>query len=296
MTHRLIVTADDLGLTGGVVRAVRRAHRDGVVTSASLLAVGRAFPEAAEMVRQEDALDLGAHLAMVGEDPPLLTAREVPTLVDRRGAFPLSYRAVVRRGAAGRIDPADVRREFAAQLERVQGVGVPVTHLDTHQHVHLWPPIGAVVAELAYSTGVRAVRTPASASRSPVGLAVNALARRLRVRLGARGLATTDRYAGLDEAGGFDADRLAAALGRLSRACPDRPEAADAGPAAGSATGSGVSAEINVHPGEADDPDLARFGWGYRWGDELSMLVAPATRAAIDRAGFALGTFAELAR
>jgi len=160
MTRLLIVTADDLGLTAGVNRAVRRAHLEGIVTSTSLLAVGRAFDDAAAMLRATPTLELGAHLALVGEDPPLLTAHEVPTLVDRRGAFPLSYRTVVAHGLAGRIDPDDVRRELSAQLDRVLGVGVPVTHVDTHQHTHLWPAVGAVVTGLAVERGIAAVRLP----------------------------------------------------------------------------------------------------------------------------------------
>src|SRR5450759_3201260 len=145
----LIMTADDVGMTAGVCRAVARAHRDGIVTSASVLAVGRAFPDAARLARSAPTLGIGAHLAMVGEDPPLLSAREIPTLVDRRGRLPLAYRTVVGRGLSRRIDPADVRREFGAQLERIAGIGVPVTHVDTHQHVHLWPAVAEVVVELA---------------------------------------------------------------------------------------------------------------------------------------------------
>ncbi len=96
----LIVSADDLGLTDGVCRAVLRGHQQGIVTSTSLLAVGRSFDLAVRMLLDHPGLDVGAHLAIVGEDPPLLTAREIPTLVDSRGAFPLSYRTVILRGLA----------------------------------------------------------------------------------------------------------------------------------------------------------------------------------------------------
>ncbi|NMM32337.1 MAG: ChbG/HpnK family deacetylase [Cellulomonas sp.] len=275
MTRLLIVTADDLGLTAGVNRAIRRAHLDGIVTSTSLLAVGRAFDDAAAMLRATPTLELGAHLAIVGEDPPLLTAREVPTLVDRHGAFPLSYRTVVARGLAGRIDPDDVRRELAAQLDRVLEVGVPVTHVDTHQHTHLWPAVGAVVTELAVAHGIGAVRLPRSRARGVVGFGVAALARWL-ARAGRRaGLTFTADYAGLDEAGALDAARFAAALSTL-------------------ATRGAKTAEINAHPSEPDDPDLGRFAWGYHWGDELAGLLEPRTRALVDAAGYRLGRFGEL--
>ena len=272
----LIMTADDVGMTAGVCRAVARAHRGGIVTSASVLAVGRAFPDAARLARSAPTLGIGAHLAMVGEDPPLLSAREIPTLVDRRGRLPLSYRTVVGRGLARRIDPADVRREFGAQLERIAGIGVPVTHVDTHQHVHLWPAVAEVVVELARGHGVPAVRLPRSARRSPVGVGVNVLSRRLDTRISLAGLVATGDYAGLDEAGALDRS-LPGALARLAA----RGEA---------------SVEVNAHPGEPADPDLRRFAWGYRWSAELAMLLDPATRRLVAEYGFRLGSYADLAR
>jgi hypothetical protein len=87
---------------------------------------------------------------------------------------------------------------------------------------------------------------------------------------------TTGDYAGLDEAGHLDGDRFAAALQQMT---------------AGAAT----TAELNTHPGVAGEPDLARFEWGYQWGDELAMLTAPSTRAVVDRLGWRLGTFADVA-
>ena len=277
MTRLLIVTADDLGLTRGVNAAVRRAHEAGVVTATSLLAVGREFDDAAQMLRAVPTLELGAHLALVGEDPPLLSAREIPTLVDRAGAFPLSYRTVVRRGLTGRIDPDDVRRELGAQLERVLGVGVPVTHVDTHQHTHLWPSVATVVTELAAQAGIPAVRLPASHAHGPVGVGVRVLARRTRSRVRAAGRSTTDDYAGLDEAGRLDTALLERALDRAARR-------------------GAASLEVNCHPSVAHDPDLDRFAWDYRWADELDLLLDPDVRARIASAGYVLGGFGSLER
>jgi predicted glycoside hydrolase/deacetylase ChbG (UPF0249 family) len=274
VTALLIVSADDLGLTDGVCRAVLRGHLDGIVTATSLLAVGRSFELAARMLRDHPDLDAGAHLAIVGEDPPLLSAREIPTLVDSRGAFPLSYRTVIARGVAGRLDPDDVRREFAAQLDRVAGAGVAVSHVDTHQHTHLWPAVGGVLLDLARERGIPALRTPRSQRVLPIGFGVNLLSGRLRDRVAAQQLITTADYTGLDEAGSMDSERFARSLAALD---------------AGSGT-----VEINTHPGEAGDPELGRFGWGYRWTDELAMLVAPETRELLLSNGFHLGAFRDL--
>lgn len=263
----LVVTADDFGLTDGVCRAIIAAHRDGIVTATSVLAVGRSFEYGASLLRDAPSLAVGAHLAMVGEDAPLLSAREIPTLVDKRGHLPLSYRTVVARGAARRIDPDDVRREFAAQLERITAAGLPVTHLDTHQHTHLWPAVGRVVAQLARDANIPAVRRPWSGVRGPTGIAVRALSRRLAAMLSRNGLRSTELYGGLDEAGSLDR----AALERILRSALER----------------GVrSVEVNTHPGEPDDVELSRFDWGgYQWGAEWAMLRDPGTAALVQELG-----------
>ena len=275
MSRLLVVTADDLGLTDGVCRAVHRAHVHGIVTATSLLAVGRAFDGAAAMLRDTPTLALGAHLALVGEDPPLLGAREIPTLVDARGAFPLSYRTLVARGLRGRIDPDDVHRELSAQLERVLGIGVPVTHLDTHQHTHLWPTVARVVTELAVTHGIGAVRLPASRRLGVVGAGVGVLRGLLERRLRRAALASTADYDGLDHAGALDLAQLERSVrGLASRGRP--------------------TAELNAHPGEAGDAELARFGWGFRWSQELAALTDPRARALVSELGYTLGTFSEL--
>lgn len=275
---RLVVNADDFGLTEGVNRAVIRAHTEGVVTATSLLAVGRAFDHAVAAVRDHPSLDVGAHLAIVGEDPPLLSTAEVPTLVDGRGRFPSTYRTVVLRAAAGRLDPEDVRREMTAQLERIRQAGIEVSHLDTHQHTHLWPTVGAVVCALAVDAEIPWVRLPTSRSAGPVGVVVRRLSRRLAIRLTESGVSHTDLYAGLDEAGRLDHERFVRALASMAA---ERPE-------------EGL-AEVNTHPGEGGDPDLDRFAWAYHWEDELRMLTDPGTRDRLARHGIDLTSFAELA-
>ena len=273
----LIVNADDFGLTDGVCRAIVRGHRHGIITSTSALAVGPAFARNAAMLDDVPDLGVGVHLAAVGEDPPLLSAREIPTLVDKRGRLPLSWRQFLPRFAARRIDLADVEREFAAQIAAVESaVGRErVTHLDTHQHLHLWPRIADLVCRLAAGSDVPAVRLTRSVGGSGRGKAVNVLARGLDRKVHAHGLRAPDAFAGFDEAGAVAVHRLVGVIEHLG------------------ATGAGV-AEIGIHPGEHDDPDLARYEWGYHWGDELDALLSTEARAAAERAGFTLTSFAAL--
>jgi chitin disaccharide deacetylase len=272
----LIVTADDFGLTAGVSHGILRAHREGIVTAASIIGVGAAFEIAGQLARETPSLSLGVHLALVGEDPPLLTAQEIPTLVDDRGRFPRSWRTLVARAAARRIDPADVRREFSAQLERARGIGVPLSHLDTHQHVHLWPEIAEVAIQLARDHGIRALRVPCSHGRTPVGFGVAILGRQLRARAERAGLLVTDTHVGLEESGRIDKLTLARAIRRAARC-------------------GATTAELTVHPGEHNDPELARFAWGFGWGRELEALVDPTARELVSQVGYRLGSFDDLA-
>jgi predicted glycoside hydrolase/deacetylase ChbG (UPF0249 family) len=203
MTRLLIVNADDYGLTPGVCRAIVRAHHEGIVTSTSALALGPAFASCSTMLLDATDLGVGVHLAVVGEDPPLLSRSEIPSLVDRDGRLPLSWRRFLLRASAGRIAVEDLRRELNAQLDAVSD-GLPgrtLTHLDTHQHLHLWPTFGSLVIELARERGIPAVRVTRSIGRGGRSLVVNQLGRRFNTKASAAGLRTTDVFAGFDEGG-----------------------------------------------------------------------------------------------
>lgn len=264
----LIVTADDYGLTDGTSRAIIEAHRGGVVTATSVLAVVPGVSDRLAWLVDVPDLSVGVHLAAVGEDPPVLTAREVPTLVDEHGRFRASWRQLLPALAAGRVDAEDLRREFEAQVALVSGIIGTPSHLDTHQHVHLWPSVGRLVVDLAQRHGIGAVRVPAPSRHGARSVAISLLTKRLRRRVGAAGLASTDRFRGLDEAGGWSAARLEAAIEELGR-------------------GQG-SVEINLHPGPETDPDRHPYAWGYRWGEELAAAQSASVAAAVRRCGFEL--------
>ncbi|MEI7593812.1 MAG: ChbG/HpnK family deacetylase [Actinomycetes bacterium] len=275
-TRLLIVNADDYGLTEKVSRAILKAHRTGIVTSTSVLSLSPAFDRSAQWLRDVPRLGTGAHLAAVGEDPPLLSAAEIPTLVDRKGRLRLSWRQFLPRAAAGRIDPDDLRREFAAQIERISSSGVTIDHFDTHQNLHLWPLVGDVVMDLGEVYGVKTIRVTRSSAHSPIGVTVRRLARRLERRCRARGWVFARASTGLDEAGNLDLPSMIKALHRLSAS-------------------RAASAELATHPGEPGDPARQRYRWNYLWDEELAALTSGTVIHAVKEYGFTLGTFADLA-
>jgi predicted glycoside hydrolase/deacetylase ChbG (UPF0249 family) len=270
----LIVNADDFGLTGGVSRAILEAGRDGIVTSTSALATGAALGDSAPALR-DSGIGVGAHLALVGHQGPVLPPAEIPTLVGRDGQLADGWRPFLTRCALGRVDLDDVRRELTAQVEALRACGLTLTHVDTHQNLHLWPGIARVTIEVAQAHDIPAIRITRSDGRSPIALAVRHFAKRLESRARARGMAYPDGFAGFDEAGCLDLTRLRAALRRLARH-------------------DGASAELVCHPSGAGDAELAALGWGYRGDEELAALVSPDARAIVADAGFRLGTFADL--
>lgn len=263
----LVVTSDDYGLTDATSDAILVAHLDGIVTATSCLAVVPGVEPRLARLADAGDLSVGVHLAVVGEDPPVLSAAEVPTLVDKRGRFARSWRQLLPRLAAGRIDRDDLRREWRAQIELVRAHRGP-THLDTHQHVHLWPAVAGVVVELAVAEGIGAVRVPRPTQGGPRGRALGRLADALADRVDRAGLARTARYRGIDEAGRWDEALLVQTLHELS-------------------TGTG-SVELGLHVGAVDDAERGRYAWGYGWGAELAATCAPAVAAAVDALGFEL--------
>ena len=271
----LIVNADDFGMTAGVSAGILAAHSQGIVTSTSVLANGRALPVYAPRLLDAAMLGVGAHLAIVGEDPPLLSAAEIPTLLDVTGRFSLTWKHFLPRALAGRVDPDDIKREFTAQLEHVQGWGLPITHLDAHQHLQLWPRVGEILLALAAHAGIRAVRVPRYHRATLVGVGVSTLAARLAREADRRGIRYTADSIGIAIAGNLDLPTLDRVLIDVAAREP-------------------TSIELTVHPGRPDDPDRAKYRWGYHWEQELAALTAPAAAAAVERAGLRLGTYKDL--
>lgn len=268
----LIVNADDYALTDGISLGILRAAQHGVVTSTSVLAVGPSFERAARWLADAGDIGVGVHFAVVGEDPPLLPAREIRTLVDRRGRFPTTWKAFAARASSGRVDPDDVARELAAQIERVASIGHPITHVDAHQHLQLWPLVGRTIVALAARFRVAAIRVPGVSPAHPLSMPVALLGARLR-RLATRsGLLVPDRSVGIDVAGKLEPARLRITLRRLARS-------------------RATLVELTVHPGEQLDPQRARYDWGYRWSDELTALTDAGTRQLVQRLGFRLANY-----
>jgi len=254
----LIVTADDFGAAHEVNDAVERAHREGILTAASLMVGAPAAADAVARAKAMPRLRVGLHLVLV-QGRPTLPAAAVPDLVDADGLFRTD---MVRAGIAMFLLPR-VRRQLAAEIEAqfkaFAATGLPLDHVNAHKHFHLHPTIAGLIVQIGRRFGLNAMRVPyepASVLRqiepeAPGGsdIVVRLWAGRLRKRLARAGIFSPDRVFGLAWSGAMTATRLKGLLEHL----PD-----------------GVS-EIYLHP--ATGADFALAAPGYRYAEELGALI-----------------------
>jgi hopanoid biosynthesis associated protein HpnK len=157
---RLIVNADDFGLTSGVNRAIAELHAAGVLSSATLMAKAAATEEAIEIARSVPTLGVGCHIVLV-DGEPVLSPRELPTLVDSKtGCFYPALSELLPRLFAGRIRRSEIEAEASAQIRALQARGLRLTHIDTHKHTHMFPAVLRPVLRAARAAGIRTVRNP----------------------------------------------------------------------------------------------------------------------------------------
>jgi predicted glycoside hydrolase/deacetylase ChbG (UPF0249 family) len=245
--RRLIINADDFGLTSGVNRAVAEAHHAGRLTSATLMAGAAASGEAIDFSLNTPSLGVGCHVVLL-DGKPILAAENIRSITDAQtAAFHPSLGNFLSRLLTGRITAAEIEAEAAAQIAMLHSRGLALTHIDTHKHTHMFPAVLRPVLRAARAAGVTAVRNPFEPAWA-MRVTPNApLARRIQVALLRRlqpaflrivaeeGFTTTDGAIGILATGTLDAPTISSLLAHMPRG----------------------TWELVTHPGY-NDPDLAR--------------------------------------
>ncbi len=225
--RRLVVNADDFGRSQSVNRAVIQAHREGILTSASLMVNGAAAEEAVALAREHPALGVGLHLTLV-RGQACLPPAELAGWADARGRFPDRPVWAGLRYFLRRRDQAALEREVAAQFARFRATGLGLDHVNGHLHFHLHPTVLRILLRRSGEWGIRSLRL----TRDPLGLNLRlaggrygyrlvhalvfgALARWIEPQLRARGIGYTDRVFGLLQDGRVDAGYLERLMARL---------------------------------------------------------------------------------
>jgi predicted glycoside hydrolase/deacetylase ChbG (UPF0249 family) len=263
----LVVNADDFGYNRDVNRGIIRAHREGILTATTLMANGAAFPQAVELAGANPALDIGVHLQMV----------EGPSLSRPGSQLPPTVASLIRQ-----LGHWNIYAELRAQVEAVLAAGIQPTHLDTHKHTHLLPPVLAAVARISEDFHIPYIRRPfdlpldAHRAAWQTRLARRAMAAlrghftRVLNRHGAR---STEHFAGFVWTGNYTADDLLALI-------PQLPP--------------GVT-EFMCHPGEMG-PELAEAPTRLKQSRvaELQALTDPRLRPALAEQGIRLARYRDL--
>jgi len=156
---RLIVNADDFGVTRGVNRGIIRCFREGIVRSTTIMANGDAFDDAVELARANPELGIGVHVVLIGGHP-LAPLKEIGRLAGDNGALPRTVGSLILKMSARLIRPNEIEAEVRAQIGRVRATGITPTHVDTHKHTHLHPMVMKAIARVAFEHGIKRVRMP----------------------------------------------------------------------------------------------------------------------------------------
>ena len=178
--RRLIINADDFGLTEGINRAILELNAADVLPSATLMATGPAFREAAHAAFKQPTLGVGCHVVLV-DGVSVLHPSELPTLAPG-GRLRSQLSTFMVDIFGGRIALAEIEREAIAQIRQVQSAGITVTHLDTHKHTHMFPRVLTPLIRAAHACGVPAIRNPFEPDWSLQLTHKAPTARRLQVR------------------------------------------------------------------------------------------------------------------
>ena len=284
----LILNADDFGLTRGVNEGIIRAHREGVLTSTTLMAAGAAFDDAVERAKQNPRLGVGCHLVLTGGRcvaPP----GQISSLADSDGHLPRSITALAARLSLGLVRTRHIEIELRAQIEKIRRAGVEPSHFDTHKHTHVHPRVMYALARVARESGITPVRKPVENLRDSwrtsrrdggdvlknllLAAAVRATASRFNALCRQYGLRSPDHFLGMALTGRM----TSAALCHLVDTLPEG------------------RTEIMLHPGICD-ADLKRTGsrLQIQRQTELEALLASEVRAGIERKGARLISYREL--
>jgi hopanoid biosynthesis associated protein HpnK len=211
--RRLIVNADDFGLTTGVNRGIVESHQNGIVTSATLMAYGGKFEEAALLTKEIPRLSVGCHVVLV-DGQPISKPSDVPTLLlsNAPAHFRNSLMSFAVRAASGKLDDGEIEAEITAQVRKLQSAGIAVSHLDSHKHTHMFPVVLRGMLRAAKNCGIRAIRNPfeplvfarlGGLKRNFQLRMMSGFRRNFRRALDDAGVATPDGCIGVAVTGGF---------------------------------------------------------------------------------------------
>ena len=276
---KIIIHADDFGLSKKVSEGILCAHKEGILTSTSIMAGGQAFEHAVNLIKGVDSLDVGVHLTVI-EERPLLSPLYIPSLVTPEGRFYPHAKYFLKKYLMGRISLEEVRLEFTKQIEKVLDNGIKISHIDSHQHIHILPGIFQITVSLAKKYGIRSIRIPDEKLRLYMFKTISSYPRILQLLVVKAFLKLVNKkqikpypqFYGFYFGGKLHKENLSVILNDLGK--------------------NGIG-EIMCHPG-LHDPESNYLHWQYTWQDEFEALTDNEIRFNIEQWGIKLCSFRDL--
>jgi hopanoid biosynthesis associated protein HpnK len=284
--RRLIVNADDFGLTSGVNRAIIEGNQSGIITSATLMANAPASEAAIDLAKAQPGLKTGCHVVLIDGVP---LTENLPSLTNGLGRFGTSLKQFAIAAVRKQIAAGEIEREVEAQIHKIQSRGITVTHVDSHKHTHMFPHVLGPLLRAAKACGIRAVRNPFEPTHSwPTRMVLSTpgvwlrsvgvmgfqmFAPAFRRAINEEGMVSTDGTVGIAVTGLLDQQKLL----RILEALPEG------------------TWELVCHPGYSD-ADLQASGTRLTQSREieLSALISTDTKKALARRHIGLISYADL--
>ena len=280
---KLIVNADDFGLHTLINQGIIKGHREGFITSTSIMPSAPAYEEAVELAKANPSLGIGIHLTLVGGVAPVLPVAKISTLLDGQGLFLPDYVAFAKRFYTGGVRTAELEAELRAQIEKALASGIKITHIDSHQHTHVLPGLNRLVIKLCNEYNIKRERIPKEGYTFSGGFAAGVGRKIGRCGLSfcadlaalaadGQGIKHPNHFFGMLAGGHLTAELV----GNIIRALPE-----------------GVS-EIMTHPGLATGPLSKLFAWGYTWETELASYLSEENKRLLKEQGIELINFGDI--
>jgi len=279
MMRSLIVTADDFGLTEGINEGIVKARREGIVTFVNFLASGEAFDNAAGLKDELNINEMGAHLALT-ETVPVSDPATIPSLIAKNGRFFRHYTTFFARLFLGMVDPDHIRLELKSQMDRLKRLGIPVTNLSSHEHIHMAPAILKIFIELAGEYNIPSIRylnedrpmRRFALKKFYKALLLPYLNKRIKPALEKKQIVFTDHLLGFLDSGKIEEEILMDMLGSMD---------------------DGYT-ELVTHPGFLGPEILDRYKFHINCESELYALTSPRVKKTISEKNVALVTYSSI--
>ena len=272
MKKQLIINADDFGIHPAEMKpCVRRLQKE-------FSPAHRLWPEGMPLMK----LGIGIHLTLVGGIKPVLPPSEVPSLTWDNGVFCHDYGKLIVRDLEGKISLSEVYAEWDAQIQKIMNTGLPVTHMDGHQHMHMWPHFYPIARDLAKKYHISCMRVPdedvlfgmkdGHIIRWAAKNGLSLLSRMHRPDLKKNHIRTNDHFFGMLYGGHLSPERFAKFILQ---------------------TKPGIT-EIMCHPSADTRAMEDTFHWGYHGEDELAGLLADINRELIEKKQISLISYRDV--